>query len=60
MEAIVDGRALALEALVGAVIELGRTSGTPTPTIEAIYLATSLLSRTRLGRTPPAQRGSVA
>ena len=39
------GRALELEALVGAVIELGRISGTPTPTIEAIYAATSLLSR---------------
>ena len=40
------GRALELEALVGAVIELGRISGTPTPTIEAIYAATSLLTRT--------------
>ena len=54
------GRALELEALVGAVIELGRNSGTPTPTIEAVYAATSLLSRTLLKRTPPAQRGSVA
>ena len=39
------GRALELEALVGAVIELGRISGTPTPTIEAIYAATSLMAR---------------
>jgi 2-dehydropantoate 2-reductase len=40
------GRALELEALVGAVIELGQITGTPTPTIEAVYAATSLLTRT--------------
>jgi 2-dehydropantoate 2-reductase len=40
------GRRLELEALVGAVVELGRITGVPTPTIEAIYAATSLLGRT--------------
>ncbi len=40
------GRALELEALVGSVVELGRITGTPVPTIEAIYAATSLLART--------------
>ena len=40
------GRALELEALVGSVVELGRITDTPTPTIEAIYAATSLLGRT--------------
>jgi len=40
------GRALELEALVGAVIELGRITGVATPTIEAVYAATSLLSHT--------------
>ena len=44
------GRALELEAVVGAVIALGRISGTPTPTIEAIYAATSLLSRPLLAQ----------
>ncbi len=39
------GRALELEALVGAVIELGRIAGVPTPTIEAIYAATRLLEQ---------------
>ncbi len=39
------GRALELEALVGAVIELGQITGTPTPTIEAVYAATSLLAQ---------------
>ncbi len=40
------GRALELAALVGAVVELGQITGTPTPTIEAIYAATSLLAHT--------------
>jgi 2-dehydropantoate 2-reductase len=44
------GRALELEALVGAVIELGRVAGVPTPTIQAIYAATSLLARTVTGQ----------
>jgi len=39
------GRALELEALVGSVVELGRITDTPTPTIDAIYAATSLLGR---------------
>ncbi len=39
------GRALELEALVGAVIELGHIAGVPTPTIEAIYAATKLLEQ---------------
>ncbi|MCZ8113139.1 MAG: 2-dehydropantoate 2-reductase [Betaproteobacteria bacterium] len=37
------GRALELEALVGAVIELGQIAGVATPTIEAVYAATKLL-----------------
>ncbi len=40
------GRALELEALVGAVVELGRITGVPTPTIDAIYAAVQLLQRT--------------
>ena len=49
------GRALELEALVGAVIELGRIVAVPTPTIEAIYAATSLL-----GRSVQASGGGLA
>jgi len=45
-----QGRALELEALVGAVIELGRITGTPTPTIQAIHAATSLLAATLAGQ----------
>jgi 2-dehydropantoate 2-reductase len=40
------GRTLELEALVGAVIELGRITEVPTPTIEAIYAVTRLLGQT--------------
>jgi 2-dehydropantoate 2-reductase len=41
-----QGRALELEALVGAVVELGRLTGTPTPHIDAVYACASLLART--------------
>ncbi len=50
LQDVEHGRALELEALVGAVIELGQVTGTPTPTIEAIYAATSLLARTLQAR----------
>jgi len=40
------GRALELQALVGAVIELGRITGVPTPTISAIHAACDLLQHT--------------
>ena len=43
LQDVEHGRALELEALVGSVVELGRITGTPTPTIDAIYAATSLL-----------------
>jgi len=45
LQDVEHGRALELEALVGSVVELGRITGTPTPTIEAVYAATSLLGR---------------
>ena len=48
------GRALELEALVGSVVELGRITGVPTPTIEAIHATASLL-----GRTIAAQKGRL-
>jgi 2-dehydropantoate 2-reductase len=40
------GRALETEALIGAVLELGRLTGTPTPYIDAIYATVKLLGRT--------------
>ncbi len=46
LQDVEHGRVLELEALVGAVVELGRITGVPTPTIEAIYAVTSLLAKT--------------
>jgi len=40
------GRALEIEALIGAVIELGRLTETPTPHIDAVYACVSLLNKT--------------
>ena len=38
------GRPLEIDALVGAVVELGRLTETPTPHIDAIYAAVTLLN----------------
>jgi 2-dehydropantoate 2-reductase len=46
LQDIEHGRALELEALVGSVVELGRITGTPVPTIEAVYATSGLLNRT--------------
>jgi len=46
LQDVEHGRALELEALVGSVVELGRIAGVATPTIEAIYAASSLLAAT--------------
>lgn len=40
------GRAIELQALVGAVIELGHITGVPTPHIQAVHALAALLSRT--------------
>jgi 2-dehydropantoate 2-reductase len=55
LQDVEHGRALELEALVGAVVELGRITDTPTPHIDAIYAVTRLL-----GQTLAAQQGRLA
>jgi 2-dehydropantoate 2-reductase len=55
LQDVEHGRALELAALVGAVVELGRITGVPTPTIQAIHAATSLLAHTLA-----AQQGRLA
>lgn len=40
------GKPIEIEALVGAVVELGRLTGTPTPHIDAVYACASLLAKT--------------
>jgi 2-dehydropantoate 2-reductase len=46
LQDVESGRALEVEALVGSVVELGRLTGVPTPTIDAIYRASKLLDAT--------------
>ena len=45
LQDVEQGRALELQALVASVIELGKTTGTPTPTIQAVYALASLLAK---------------
>jgi 2-dehydropantoate 2-reductase len=45
LQDVENGRALELAALVGAVVELGQITQTPTPTINAIYATTALLGQ---------------
>lgn len=54
LQDVEHGRAMELDALVGSVVELGRITGTPTPTIDAIYAAARLL-----GHSLATQRGKL-
>ncbi len=45
LQDIEAGRTTEVDALVGAVAELGRLTGTPTPAIDAIYASVKLLER---------------
>jgi ketopantoate reductase len=42
------GRALETEALIGAVLELGQLTKTPSPAIEAVYACVKLLNKVML------------
>jgi 2-dehydropantoate 2-reductase len=44
------GKELEIEALIGAVVELGRLTNTPTPHIDAVYACVSLLAKTLAAR----------
>ncbi|HPL77568.1 MAG TPA: 2-dehydropantoate 2-reductase [Burkholderiaceae bacterium] len=46
LQDVEQGRPLELQALVASVMELGRITQTPTPTIDAVYALTSLLANT--------------
>ena len=45
LQDVEQGRVLELQALVASVIELGQVTGTPTPTIHAVYALASLLAK---------------
>lgn len=40
-----NGNALEIDAIVGAIVELGKLTHTPTPTVNMIYASTKLLSK---------------
>src|SRR5205814_6790389 len=45
LQDVETGRPMEIEPLVGAVVELGRLTNTPTPHIDAVYALVSLLAR---------------
>ncbi|HVI76105.1 MAG TPA: 2-dehydropantoate 2-reductase [Anaeromyxobacteraceae bacterium] len=46
LQDVESGRPLEIDALLGAVLELGRLTGTPTPHLSAVYACVALLART--------------
>ena len=46
LQDVESGREMEIEALVGAVVELGRLTETPTPHLDAVYACVSLLGKT--------------
>jgi 2-dehydropantoate 2-reductase len=46
LQDVENGRVLELDALIGAVVELGRITGRPTPHITSVYACASLLAHT--------------
>jgi 2-dehydropantoate 2-reductase len=46
------GRPLEIEALVGAVVELGRLTDTPTPHIDSVYACASFLNESLIANAP--------
>jgi 2-dehydropantoate 2-reductase len=46
LQDVEQGRPLELQAVVGAVVELGRLTGTATPAIDAVYACAALLAST--------------
>jgi 2-dehydropantoate 2-reductase len=46
LQDVEQGKPPEIEALVGAVVELGRVTGVPTPHVDAVYACVSLLAKT--------------
>ncbi len=49
LQDVEQGRSLEIEALMGAVLELGALTETPAPAIEAVYACVKLLDETLMG-----------
>jgi len=54
------GRSLEVEALIGAILELGQLTDTPSPSIEAVYALVKLLNRTMLLEGAGVRMGQAA
>ena len=54
------GRSLEIEALMGAVLELGRLTETPAPSIAAVYACVKLLNKTMLVKGAGVHLGTAA
>lgn len=59
LQDVEHGRAIELDALVGSVVELGRITDTPTPTIDAIFAAAQLLAHTLASQKGRLQVSSI-
>ena len=46
LQDVESGRPIELDALLGSVVELGAITGTPTPSLSAVYACAGLLART--------------
>jgi 2-dehydropantoate 2-reductase len=58
LQDVAAGRPLEIEAVVGAVLELGRLTGVNAPMTQAIYSLAKLLDRSAAGGADSQQRGS--
>ncbi len=54
------GRSLEVEALLGAVLEIGALTGTPAPAIRAVYACVKLLNKTMLRQGAGIRPSAVA
>ncbi len=60
LQDVEQGRSLEIEALMGAVLELGALTGTPAPAIEAVYACVKLLNKVMLLQGAGVRVGAAA
>jgi ketopantoate reductase len=60
LQDVEHGRSLEVEALVGAILELGKITETPAPSIEAVYACVKLLNKTTMLRGLGVRVGEAA
>ncbi len=60
LQDVEQGRSLEIEALMGAVLELGALTETPAPAIEAVYACVKLLNKVMLLQGAGVRVGAAA